>query len=128
MAPVLLDTQVVLWWLADDPRLGPLAIAALDAGSEPVAVSVVSLWEATIKHSVGKLDGFAEFRAAFTQLPVTIHPVRLEHVDALDDLPLHHRDPFDRILLATARAEGLSLMTADTGLAAYGIALVDPRD
>jgi len=124
---ILLDTQVVLWWLADDERLGPRAITALDAGRDPVAVSVVSLWEAAIKHSVGKLDGYDEIRERFAALPVTVHPVRLAHVAAVADLPLHHRDPFDRILVAQAQIEGCSLMTVDAALAEYDVRLIDPR-
>jgi PIN domain nuclease of toxin-antitoxin system len=125
--PILLDTQVVLWWLADDERLGPRATTTLDVGPESVAVSVVSLWEAAIKHSVGKLDGYRKFQTGFGALPVAVHPVRLAHVAAVADLPLHHRDPFDRILVAQAQIEGCSLMTADAALAAYDVPLIDPR-
>ncbi len=124
---LLLDTQVLIWWLADDERLGPATRQRLDASRDPLSVSVASLWEAAIKHATGKLRGYDELRAAFGALPVTTLPVRAAHVDALVDLPMHHHDPFDRILIATAHAEGLALMSSDAAFAAYEVEVIDPR-
>ena len=124
---LLLDTQVVVWWLERDRRLGAGTRELLSHGEASLTVSVVALWELAIKHGAGKLTGYEELRAAFKALPVTLLPVRRAHVEALADLPPHHRDPFDRILLATARVERLTLMTADAAMDAYDVPLADPR-
>lgn len=124
---LLLDTQVVLWSLDRPERLTPAVVAALVDPRNAVEVSVVALWEISIKQSIGKLsvDGDLRDRIAaqsFTELPVTG-----EHAVAVRDLPLHHRDPFDRMLVAQARCEGLTLVTADRALTAYGVPVLDAR-
>jgi PIN domain nuclease of toxin-antitoxin system len=118
---LLLDTHALLWWLGDDPRLGPAArIRIADAGTE-VLVSVVSLWEIVVKVRLGKLEArIEEVEAAidadgFLRLPITPR-----HLSALRDLPAHHRDPFDHLLIAQAIAEGAAFVTADRGAPAYG--------
>lgn len=118
---LLLDTHALLWWLADDARLTPSARDAI-ADAEVVAVSAASAWEIGIKQSIGKLTGprdlAAEIRSnGFAELPVTI-----THARAAGDLPPHHSDPFDRMLVAQARLEDLTLVTRDPRLADYGIA------
>jgi PIN domain nuclease of toxin-antitoxin system len=118
---LLLDTHVLLWWLDDDPRLDPSAADAI-AGAEIVAVSAASAWEIGIKQAIGKLTGPDDLPAelatnGFTELPVTI-----AHAMAAGALPQHHTDPFDRMLVAQSRLEGLTLVTRDDRLADYGIA------
>ena len=118
---LLLDTHALLWWLADDDRLGRSARDAI-ADADVVVVSAVSAWEIAIKQAVGKLTGprdlAGEIRAnGFTELPVTS-----AHALAAGELPPHHSDPFDRMLVAQARLEDLTLVTRDPRLAEYGIA------
>jgi PIN domain nuclease of toxin-antitoxin system len=118
---LLLDTHALLWWLNDDARLGQSAAEAIAEG-EIVAVSAASAWEIGIKQAIGKLSGPADLSAelvanGFTELPVTV-----AHALAAGELPPHHADPFDRMLVAQARLEGLTLVTRDDRLADYGIA------
>lgn len=125
MTPVdlLLNTHTFLWFIDDDPRLSPLAARRIGDPDARVFVSVVSAWEIVIKLGTGKLtlgrpfaDLWPESLAAngFEALNVTV-----EHVLALEPLPLHHRDPFDRLLVAQAMAEGLLLVSADSALDPY---------
>jgi PIN domain nuclease of toxin-antitoxin system len=121
---LLLDTHTLLWWLADDRDLSEVARDAIAAPENTVFLSAVVVWEIRIKQSLGKLRiprAFAEvLRAeAFVELPVTV-----AHADALAGLALHHRDPFDRMLIAQASVETLSIVTRDTAFAPYGIDLV----
>jgi PIN domain nuclease of toxin-antitoxin system len=116
---LLLDTHILLWVLMGARELGSNARAWID-GAEEVHVSSVSLWEASIKAMTGKLkadlDRLDEQLAAngFVQLPVT-----WTHVRQLRHLPMLHRDPFDRMLVAQAISEPLHLLTHDAALAAY---------
>jgi PIN domain nuclease of toxin-antitoxin system len=121
---VLADTRVLLWWLADDPALSTPVREAITDPRNQVLVSSISLAEISLQASIGKLEapmGIGETLAAegFDHLPFTA-----EHAEALRDLPWHHRDPFDRMLVAQARSEGLVMATADARLRAYGIPLV----
>lgn len=121
---LLLDTHVLLWWLRDDPRLGVRARDVIADPGTTVYLSPVVMWEIRIKQAIGKLDVPLDFRAVvdaqgFTELPLTI-----DHTDALDALPMHHRDPFDRMLIAQARSEGLTLITADDSFRTYEVPVV----
>ena len=118
---LLLDTQALLWWLDDDARLEKSAVDAI-AGAELVAVSAASAWEIGLKQAIGKLRGPDDLSAelatnGFTELPVTV-----AHALAAGALPPHHSDPFDRMLVAQSQLEGLTLVTRDDRLGAYGIA------
>jgi PIN domain nuclease of toxin-antitoxin system len=118
---LLPDTHVVLWWLGDDRALGARARQALADPANTVYLSAVVVWEMRIKQAIGKLDlpdDFAEVLAeqAFVDLPVTVR-----HAHAVADLPMHHRDPFDRMLVAQARTEGLHLVTQDPLVARYDV-------
>jgi PIN domain nuclease of toxin-antitoxin system len=117
---VLLDTHVVLWWLLDDPTLPPDARDMLD--SEPDAfVSPVTVWEVVVKQRLGKLKGPRDLGervrdAGFVELPV-LH----EHALAAGRLPPIHRDPFDRMLVAQAATEGLTVVTRDADIPRYDV-------
>jgi len=119
---VLLDTHVVLWWLADDPALADEIKHLLDA--EPDAyVSAATLWEVSIKQALGKL-GPADLAervrdAGFRELPMT-----MAHAIAAGRLPPIHRDPFDRMLVAQARCEDLTLITRDEDIHKYDVPLL----
>jgi PIN domain nuclease of toxin-antitoxin system len=120
---LLLDSHVLLWWKAADPTLTPVIVRAI-ADAEAVFVSAATAWELGLKSSLGKLrlpepveDGIAA--AGFVELPV-----RFRHTREAVALPPHHHDPFDRMLVAQARCEGLTLMTHDDRIARYEVALL----
>jgi PIN domain nuclease of toxin-antitoxin system len=123
---LLLDTEALIWWDADDRRLGPRARSDIRTAIE-VYVSAASAWEIAIKVALGKLRtkrraALAVAEGGFKELPLTF-----EHADAFDDLPWHHRDPFDRLLIATARVEQLTIVTSDGHFEEYDVPLVDAR-
>ncbi|MHA6616564.1 type II toxin-antitoxin system VapC family toxin [Pseudonocardia sp. DLS-67] len=118
---LLVDSHVLLWWLQADPRLAAAAAEAMEDGDNALYLSAASVWELSIKQSIGKLRVDVDLRShameqGFTELPVTG-----AHATAARDLPFHHKDPFDRMLVAQAAVEGLTLVTADDALVAYGV-------
>jgi PIN domain nuclease of toxin-antitoxin system len=120
---LLLDTHVLLWWLADDRRLGADHRAMIADSTNIVLVSAMTVAEIAIKSSLGKLDAPDDLlptleAGGFDGLAFESH-----HADLLRALPWHHRDPFDRMLIAQAIAERLTVLTADPHFAAYGIDL-----
>lgn len=119
-ARLLLDTHVWLWWQADDRRLAKVARAAIARAAE-VYVSAASAWEMAIKIALGKLEAPEDVAEAVDAGGFRELPVHFRHVAALRTLPAHHRDPFDRLLLAQARVDGLTLVTADPALPPYGV-------
>ncbi len=122
---LLLDTHAFLWVVGEPERLGPIARAALAEPAEEGFVSVASAWEIAIKVAAGKLEfpaaGFEADveRAGYAQLPILA-----PHALAAGALPRHHGDPFDRMLLAQARLEGLTLVTSDAAMGPYGVPLL----
>ena len=121
---LLLDTQVALWWLTASPRLSKTS-HRLVAGSS-CAVSVASIWEVALKHGLGKLPvSPLRFRDEMLAAGAIILSVSDEHVLTAADVADTHRDPFDRLLLGVALAEGLQLLTADKALTA--LADAQPR-
>ncbi|MCA0242576.1 MAG: type II toxin-antitoxin system VapC family toxin [Proteobacteria bacterium] len=117
---LLLDTQVFLWAVAGSPLLKPATRRVIE-GAEEVHVSAASLWEIALKTRLGKLKADPAALAAAIDASGFIElPVSAAHAAGIVQLPLHHRDPFDRMLVAQALAEPLRLLTADAALAAYG--------
>lgn len=115
---LLLDSQVALWVLADSPRLGPES-RALIADAPVVHVSAATVWELTIKSMLGKLTAPAELGARLTEQGLTLLDVTAAHAEALRGFPeLIRHDPFDRLIVAAAGADGLRLLTADRVLLA----------
>ncbi len=117
---LLLDTHVLLWWLAEDP-LRPEAHDAIENPRSVVCVSAASTWEVGIKIGLGKLrtpEALSERlrEERFTPLPVTI-----SHGLQVAELPLLHKDPFDRLLVAQAQLEGLTIVTRDERIARYDV-------
>ena len=120
---LLLDTHVLLWWLADDSALSDDLKTRLDEEAD-VYVSAALIWEVTIKQSLGKLAEPANLpeeimSSGFRQLPITC-----EHAMVAGRLPLIHRDPFDRMLVAQAQCEGLTLATRDPLIQRYAVDLL----
>jgi PIN domain nuclease of toxin-antitoxin system len=120
----LIDTHAFLWFVFDDPRLSARAEAVLaDAGS--VVISAVTLWEIAVKLSIDKLRlgmPYPEFLdLSVTSREVEVLGVELPHLVEYADLPMHHRDPFDRLLIAQSRAERLTVVTADPRFRDYDV-------
>jgi PIN domain nuclease of toxin-antitoxin system len=119
---LLVDTDALLWWLDDAPELSAVARAAIaDPANQPL-VSTASVWEIAIKASLGKLTVPPELPDEIDDAGFTWLPVGVEHGWAARELPFHHRDPFDRLLIAQALEEHLPLVTRDPHFAAYGVA------
>jgi PIN domain nuclease of toxin-antitoxin system len=125
---LLLDAHTFLWWVKDDPSLKRRARAAIADVDNECFLSHASIWEMAIKASLGKL-----------KLPSTIErfvieqcetnsfhllPITLAHIASVEALPLHHRDPFDRLLVAQARHEAMALVSRDASLKAYGVPVI----
>ena len=121
---LLLDTQPVLWWLADDDRVGPGAARQLDDASNRVLLSAAVAWEVAIKRSLGKLQAPADLTATLLGAGVQPLPITLEHASAVEALPWHHRDPFDRMLIAQAIVEGATIVSQDERIQSYDVPVV----
>lgn len=119
---ILLDTHTLLWHVADDQRLPMSFSDKINDPKHRKFVSIVSLWEITIKTSSGKL---ALLRPLKDLVPtgIAVLPLRLTHLLQLQTLPYHHRDPFDRALIAQALTEDLALLSVDGQFGAYGMRL-----
>lgn len=118
----LLDTKVVVWLLLGDRSAIPASVATAiaDPDNEPL-VSAASVWEIAIKRSLGKLTIDRAWPRELARLDLLALPVTAEHAAAVEDLPWHHRDPFDRLLVAQAAVEGATLVTADRQLDSYDV-------
>lgn len=123
---LLVDSHVALWWLTDAEALGPISRSAL-AGADVVHYSAVTPWELGIKQSLGKLDLPDDLLGALDESGFDPLDITAEHARAAAALPAHHRDPFDRMLVAQAQMETLTIVTADRSFAAYGIDRLDAR-
>ena len=120
---LLLDSHAIIWWVRDDRRLSRDARRAITS-ADVVWVSTVSGWELAIKVAKGRLRIVESLRVTivadrFTELPLT-----LRHTEELERLPLHHRDPHDRLLVAQARVEGATIVTHDRAFEAYGTPII----
>jgi PIN domain nuclease of toxin-antitoxin system len=120
---LLLDTHVVLWWLADDRRLTAEHRVLIADASNLVLVSAMTIAEIAIKTSLGKLEAPVDLLPTLETGGFDELPFESRHADLLRKLPWHHRDPFDRMLIAQAIAEQLTVLTADPHFAAYGVEL-----
>lgn len=118
---ILLDTHVLLWWLADDPELAEPGREMIAAPENLIAFSAASIWEIRIKQAIGKLDLSAAFADALARQPLEPLAVTVAHAHALQELPLLHRDPFDRLLIAQARVEGMTILTRDDVITRYDV-------
>ena len=119
---LLLDTHVVLWWLTDDETLSAQVKESIDTESE-VFVSAASVWEIAIKQALGKLTGPPDLLDVLDRSGLLELPIRSRHAAEAACLPPLHRDPFDRMLVAQARREGLTLLSRDPHLQRYDVPL-----
>ena len=120
---LLLDTHILLWWLADDRRLSADHRALIADASNLVLISAMTVAEIAIKASLGKLDAPDDLLPTLEAGGFDELPCESRHADVLRTLPWHHRDPFDRMLIAQAIAERLTVLTADPHFTAYGVEL-----
>jgi len=122
---LLLDTHALLWWLADDPKLSPKSHELIANPTNQVVVSAISGWEIGIKQALGKLDVDPERVLAEVQdNGFTLLNVNFKHGLAAGALPPHHRDPFDRMLIAQAQCEGLKLISIDGVFSDYDVDVI----
>ncbi len=121
---LLLDTHTMLWWLSDDPTLSEAARSAISDPENTVFVSAVVVWEIRIKQSIGKLDLPDDFDEVLDGQPFSKLPVMVDHAHAIARLPGVHRDPFDRMLIAQAMVERMTIVTRDPRIADYGVDVI----
>jgi PIN domain nuclease of toxin-antitoxin system len=121
---LLLDTHAALWWLSGDERFGAVAAAHLEDASSDALLSAAVVWEIAIKRSLGKLEAPDDFAPTLLGAGVRPLSVSLDHAAAVERLPWHHRDPFDRLLVAQAMVERAAIVSGDTALARYGVPIV----
>jgi PIN domain nuclease of toxin-antitoxin system len=124
----LLDTHSFLWFLAGDERLSHHARQIMADFENELLLSIGSLWEIAIKASLGKLELFAPFEELFPQ-QLQVHEIELlqihiSHLSQMMTLPFHHRDPFDRLIIAQGLYEGLPVITVDPAFRAYSVTVI----
>jgi PIN domain nuclease of toxin-antitoxin system len=124
---ILLDTHSLIWFLEGDEKVSKVAVSAIENNPGPTYVSMATLWEIAIKINIGKL----EIKTALDQLPdfllvngFELLPLTIEHCLFYQKLPLHHRDPFDRLLIAQAATGNLTILTKDTHFEAYSVPIL----
>jgi len=125
---LLRDTRIFIWWADHPEKLSHAALSALEDEANELVLSVASVWEMQIKIQLGRLKVSLPLRELVkTQQEtndLTVSPVALTHVLALDALPFHHKDPFDRLLIAQSIEEDLTLVSADSQFSAYAVKLL----
>ncbi len=118
---LLLDTHVLLWWLDDPQLLSSTARLAIQDGKNTVYISAVVVWEIVIKASLGKLEAPDDLQAVMVKSGFQPLPITIPHALAVQSLPDHHRDPFDRMLIAQAQHEGFTLVSRDSQVLRYAV-------
>jgi len=125
---LLLDTHTALWWVNEYERLSPIAKDLLLNNANVLYISIASIWEIAIKVSVGKMQGLSggvgTFNAKLKQMPISLLPVVPRHIEIVETLPFIHRDPFDRLIVAAAKAEGMTIVTIDENIHRYDVSCV----
>ena len=124
---LLLDTQIALWWLGDTPELTEAVREVVQDSDNVVYVSAASMWEIAIKRALGKLEIGDEYVSEIAAQGFVELPIRWEHAKRAEALPMLHRDPFDRLLIAQAQALGLTLVTTDGMIREYSVDVLPLR-
>lgn len=121
----LLDTHTFIWWDSDQPKLSDTVVGLCQDQANTLMLSVASVWEMQIKHQLGKLTLKLPLATIIQEQRETnqieIMPIQLAHVLALESLPLHHRDPFDRLIIAQANVEGAIVLSCDPIFTQYPV-------
>ena len=128
MQRFLLDTHVFLWWLEDSPELGSRCRDVLGDERNEVFVSAVTAWEISVKAAIGKLEAPEDIDSIVEEEGFNKLAISLYHGQLAGRLPALHRDPFDRMLIAQAQAEGLILITVDENIIRYQVRCRNPRE
>ena len=121
---LLLDTHVLLWAVSSEATLSLQSRQEISSEENVVFVSLASLWELRIKESLGKVELPSRFYQSLQPAGFELLPVSLHHIEALGKIPLHHRDPFDRMLIAQAQSDQLLLVTRDEEFKKYEVSLL----
>lgn len=122
---LFLDTHVLLWWLDDSPSLSEKGRRAIADSQNLIVLSAVVIWEIRIKQAMGKLVIAPIFYDVIKNQGFEMLSITSDHAYAVGDLPMHHRDPFDRMIIAQAKLEGLTVVTHDAVFKKYGIPVID---
>ena len=123
---LLLDTHVLLWWLDDSPSLLKSERRAIANPQNLIVLSAVVIWEIRIKQALGKLSITPNFYEVIKDEGFEMLPITPEHACAVGDLQMHHRDPFDRMIIAQAKLEGLMVVTHEAIFKKYDISVLSP--
>jgi PIN domain nuclease of toxin-antitoxin system len=121
---LLIDSHAFLWWSEALPAIGSAARGAIADPTNEVLISVGALWELTIKASSGRLSLPADLETMVENQAFAVLPITFPHLSRLEGLPRLHRDPFDRMMIAQALAEGIPIATADRAFATYGVQVI----
>jgi PIN domain nuclease of toxin-antitoxin system len=121
---LILDTHAALWWLSGDEQFGVAAEEQITDATNQVLLSAAVVWEVAIKRSLGKFEAPDDLAATFAAGGAQPLPIGLEHAAAVEQLPWHHHDPFDRLLVAQATVERAALISADDALRAYDVRVI----
>ena len=119
---ILLDTSALIWWMEDEPMLGRRARALLADPDNQIVASIVSLWEITMKWRAGKYPSpGSSYAEPLREEQVELIEVSITHLDAVEQLDWHHRDPFDHLIIAQAKVEEAAILTSDRDMTLYGV-------
>jgi PIN domain nuclease of toxin-antitoxin system len=121
---LLLDANALLWWRDASSRLSPRARDEIGDGRNEIIVSAATLWEIAIKRGLGKLRFYDDLEGVMREESFVLFPISFAHLRAFDALPRVHKDPFDRLLISQALAEGIPIATGDRVFASYGVQIV----
>ena len=122
---ILIDSNAFIWFVTDDRHLSDLGMGYIQDPNNLIFISIASLWELGIKYSLGKLESqLSGFNIVFEQIESNgfeILPISTEHIQVITSLPMHHRDPFDRIIIAQSLTENIPLISSDSKFDDYGV-------
>ncbi|MCL2775644.1 MAG: type II toxin-antitoxin system VapC family toxin [Oscillospiraceae bacterium] len=125
---LLLDTHTALWWVNEYEKLSPKVRSMLLNDAHTLYISIVSAWEIAVKVSIGKMSelngGVKTFLRKVEDIPISMLSVMPRHVEIVETLPFIHRDPIDRLIVATAKAENMTILTADENIHKYDVSSV----